>query len=121
MEIKRRQKLLKSHPLIILGKNKKWGFRPPFLFCKKYIINKYVSKITHAIMFIKITAERRININSILEYKPEERDTISNKRYYYIKFKLIDGVEEEMTFFANKEKRDKLLKILDDNFLTNET
>jgi len=63
-------------------------------------------------MFIKIS-DRRVNLNSIVEYKPCEHLKSS---YYYIKIRYSNGIEEDILFDDTK-KRDKFLKCLDDNLL----
>jgi hypothetical protein len=69
-------------------------------------------------MFIRMGPDRRININAILEYRPFEKSSFYDKRYYSVKIKFISGIEEEISFFESQEKRDDFLKLLDKNLLT---
>lgn len=57
--------------------------------------------------------ERRINLNTIVEYKPFEK--LENK-FFYIKIKYLTDKEEDLIFDDSK-KRDNFLKCLDDNLI----
>ena len=57
--------------------------------------------------------ERRINLNSIKEYKPLN----VKDQFYQIKISYMDGTSEELGFGHNKENRDEFLSFLDKNFL----
>jgi hypothetical protein len=65
-------------------------------------------------MFIQ-KGNKRINLNSIKEYKPTEKTTISGNKTYYIEIIYLDGTQDNY-FFLDPEARDELLKKLD-NFL----
>jgi len=70
-------------------------------------------------MFIKISNNRRLNLNSVIDYKPFEK-TSQNNTHYLIKLKYQDNKEEDLSFLESEEKRNSFLKLLDDNLLLNE-
>jgi hypothetical protein len=67
-------------------------------------------------MFIKI-GERRINIDTISEYKPYENVQISYQ-YYYVSVKYLNKTTEDISF-CDPIKRDNFLNFLDKNLLIN--
>jgi hypothetical protein len=66
-------------------------------------------------MFIKI-AKRRINVNSINEYVPIEKN-LSGKNDYFIRIKYQNEKEEDLHFFSNEEKMNEYLNFLDNLLL----
>jgi hypothetical protein len=62
--------------------------------------------------------ERRVNLNTISEYRPLEKYVGTDKTYYSVKIKYIDSKEEEIPFFDDKGKRDEFLENLDKNLVT---
>jgi hypothetical protein len=62
---------------------------------------------------------RRVNLKSIAVYQPFDKyiPLISDKTYYFIKIKYLDGHEEDVGFVHDKEKRDEFLSFLDENLL----
>jgi len=70
-------------------------------------------------MFIKIN-DRRVNLNNIAEYKPTEKYSSDNKKYFLIRIKFANGTEEDVHFLDNEENRNEFLKLLDKNLNNNE-
>lgn len=70
-------------------------------------------------MFIKMSVERRINLDGIMVYKPYEKyvPLINEKTYYFVYIKYMDGTEEDVAFVHDKEKRNAFINKLDQNLL----
>jgi hypothetical protein len=69
-------------------------------------------------MYIILDGVRRINMNFIKEYKPFNKSTI-NGDYFQIELIGYDDKKNYLHFFKNEEERDETLKLLDKNFIIN--
>ena len=63
-----------------------------------------------------LDGSKRINMNLIKEYSPFTKNEI-NKNYYQIELILMNDSKVYLHCFDDKEKRDEMLNLLDENLL----
>ena len=67
-------------------------------------------------MYLILDGNRRINMNTILEYRSYNKSTM-NGDYFQIELTHIGGTKSYLHFFKDENKRDEILHFLDKNLL----